>query len=120
MTSLPLSHDYELLSSVAEPFVHIRFSGIFEHKTTMWDALIYTLDSYYNNNASPATSRDTARSFIDVGEMTPQGRRIVIGLDLDKIEQSTIIKTMIMIRQYKRLHTGRHEFGETNCTTDPT
>ena len=118
MTSSSANPDYELLSSVPGPFAHVRFTGVFEHKNTIWDAYIYSLAAYAKHNISVVTAPGAMRPFIDVGEMTPQGRHIIIGLALDKIEQSTIIKTMIMIRQYKRLSAGRHEFGEPNRTTD--
>lgn len=119
MISVPTIQDYELLSTLPGPFAHFRFTGVFEQKTTIWDASIYSLDAYYKNNASAITSHTIRRPFIEVGELTQQGRRIIIGLALDKIEQSTIIKTMIMIRQYKRLRAGKHEFGETSIATDP-
>lgn len=110
--------DYELLSPLAQPVVHVRFRGVFEHKTTIWDAYIYSLAAYAKEKRTLGDPRYPLRPFIDVGELTNVGRRINIGLALDKIEQPTIIKTMIMIRQYKRLRAGRHEFGEPHITTD--
>jgi hypothetical protein len=40
------------------------------------------------------------------------GRKIEIGLNLPKIDETTILKTIIMVRQYKRLSHGRHDYGE--------
>jgi len=38
------------------------------------------------------------------------GRRVV--LDIPRIDEPAILRTIIMIRNYKRLYPGRHEFGE--------
>ena len=37
---------------------------------------------------------------------------ITIGLNVPKLDAAVIEKTTIMIRNYKRLQTGRHEYGE--------
>jgi hypothetical protein len=39
-------------------------------------------------------------------------RSITIGLNVTAIDPPVLLKTTIMIRKYKRLHAGRHEFGE--------
>ena len=39
-------------------------------------------------------------------------RSITIGLNVAAIDPPVLLKTTIMIRKYKRLRVGRHEFGE--------
>ena len=41
------------------------------------------------------------------GRLTPSQRKAAI----DDLERSVVEKTIIMIRKYRRLHDGRHEFG---------
>jgi hypothetical protein len=104
--------DYERLSPPGGGMVHFRFIGNFEGEITIWDAHLYTL-AYYVNKVAKYSQRDVSiRQFIDVDDMGEMGRKIEIGLNLPNIDETAILKTMIMIRQYKRLHRGRHEYGE--------
>jgi hypothetical protein len=44
----------------------------------------------------------------------PDGKlALTVGLNLTAIDEPTIKKTLIMIRNFKRLKLGRHEWGET-------
>jgi hypothetical protein len=38
-----------------------------------------------------------------------------VGLAVPLIDAATVLRSMIMIRNYKRLRPGRHEFGD--CVT---
>lgn len=96
-----------------ENCAQIRFIGSFEGRPVIWDATIVTLDHRHatgggNERAHP----DSQHIEIDEGE--GDIRKIRIGLHLDRIDEQTILKTIIMIRKYKHLHTGRHEFGYTS------
>lgn len=66
----------------------------------MWDALVLALD--------PA---DNAPQFIEIGETGRTGRRITVGLKVAKLDEATLLKTTIMVRNYKRLRRGRHPFA---------
>jgi hypothetical protein len=103
---------YEMLTWHAHQYAHFRFTGEFAEKSLIWDAHLYTL-AYYFNTVVESSQPHRARQFIDVGELTPSGRCIHIGLNLPEIDEPAIIKTMIMVRQYKRLASGRYEYGET-------
>lgn len=100
---------YQLFPPLGEAHCHFRFTGMFQGKQVVWDAYLQTL-SYYVCNHSPALN--SARQFIEVGEAGELGRAIRIGLHLPVIDEPAILKTLIMIRQYKRLAPGRHEYGE--------
>ena len=100
---------YELLSPLGESHCRFRFSGPFQGDLIVWDASLFTL-SYYLDQNTPRN--DAIRQFIEVGAIGEHGRLIQIGLNLQKIDEPAVLKTRIMIRQYKRLATGRHEFGE--------
>ena len=96
-----------------ENCAQIRFTGSFEGRPVIWDATIMTLDHCNaigggNERAHPDSQ------FIEIDEGDGDLRKIRIGLQLERIDEQAILKTIIMIRKYKHLHTGRHEFGYTS------
>jgi hypothetical protein len=94
--------DYRLLELDESGYAHFEFIGDFKSQATVWDAHLYSLEYL----------KEQTRSFIEVSQEAAEDRRkIVIGLPLPVIDISAVEKTIIMIRQYKRLHSGRHEFG---------
>lgn len=101
-----------MVACQSHQYAHFRFTGNFAQKSLIWDAHLYTL-AYYFNQVVESSQPHRVRQFIHVGELTPAGRRIEIGLNLSVIDEPTIVKTMIMVRQYKRLASGRYEYGET-------
>jgi len=101
---------YDNLTPLNHGYVHIRFSGPFNQQTIIWDAHLYSL-AYYINNIKQAES-STAKQFIWVGDENELGREIKIALNVPVIDEPTIRKSMIMVRQYKRLILGRHEYGD--------
>ena len=103
---------YELISLDDTDHAHFRFTGNFAQKAVIWDAYLYTL-AYYFNQVVESSQPRPARQFIDVGELTEFGRRIDIALNVPVIDEPAIAKTIIMVRQYKRLASGRYEYGET-------
>jgi hypothetical protein len=52
-----------------------------------------------------------SRQFIEVGAETPGGVLLAVGLDISEIDPPTLAKTVTMIRQWRRLARGRHEFA---------
>ena len=104
--------EYECLGPVGNGMAHFRFIGNFEGEATIWDAHLYTLAYYVKKVAEISQPDASLRQFIYIGEMSEVGRELEIGLNLPKIDEAAILKTMIMVRQYKRLHRGRHEYGE--------
>lgn len=92
--------DYQALSPLGAAEVHLRFSGPFEGRPVLWDARFI---SRHHCGAS--------HSYIDIGEDGPEGYRLTVVLDVHCFDAPTVHKAIIMVRQYKRLHRGRHEFG---------
>jgi len=100
---------FELLSPLGELDCHVRFTGTFQGELILWDAYLQTLSYYVRNHA---LVHESARQFIEVGEDSPQGRIIRVGLNVPIIDEPVILKSIIMLRQYKLLAPGRHEYGE--------
>ena len=92
---------------------YIRFTGPFEGLTTLWDARVMTLAHYRRLAGATAPA---LRQFIEVGPEQDQLRRLDIGLNVAQIDTPVLLKTIIMVRKYKRLRRGRHEYGNA-CNT---
>lgn len=106
------STDYELLAPVTEHHAQIRFGGRFAGQKVQWQASILTLRHYQRIHAPTACE---LRPFIHIESVdcTTQEGIVTVALDVTCIDHATLLKTIIMLRQYKRLQLGRHEFGQT-------
>ena len=107
--------DYLCLSALPDSAVHVQFLGRFQDRPVIWDATIYTLVRYHQER-SPASASSApdffARFFMEITPATDDTYRIEVGLYLPFIDEPTIKKTIVMIRNYKRLKFGRHEWGD--------
>ena len=100
---------------VGGPRAHVRFLGVLQGQPVAWDAEILTLLAYYQEqvkNLAPSEHARSVRSFIEVGAHGTHGVALGVGLGVALIDEATVLRTIIMIRNYKRLRPGRHEFGE--------
>lgn len=98
----------ELLEAAGGASLRLRFSGPFEGKIVTWDATFTTLANWCEEHPSNRPQRN----FIDIGDNTAYGICLIVGLDVPCIDIPTVRKAMMMVRQYKRLARGRHEFGQ--------
>ena len=107
-----LGRDHLLVNRLSDEHVHIKFIGYFQKQQLVWHAVIRTMHDYYESELKK-TSDDKfeLRQFIDI-EKKDDGYRINLVLNLDKIDEAAIQKSIIMVRKYKRLSLGRHEYGE--------
>lgn len=118
MTSLyPLAREfqgisYSLLVAPGSEQARFAFSGSFRGREMVWDTTLLTLLRYHTEQ--PDTGQSVVRSaFMEIGDTAANGHvAIRVALDIPAIDEATILRTIIMIRNYKRLHVGRHEFGE--------
>ena len=82
----------------------------FQNQEIRWDTTLITLAHYHAEQ--PGSAQPTVRTaFLEIGGETAHGRAIRVALDIPVIDEAAILRTIIMIRNYKRLHPGRHEFG---------
>jgi len=99
--------DAELHDAPGGSILRLRFRGMFEGQPVTWLATLRA-------TAAPGPESGLgkpAASFIEIGEDTPEGVPITVGLPVATIDEPTIRKAMIMIRRYRRLRRGRHEYG---------
>lgn len=105
---------YELVERQSDCCVKIRFPGVYNGVEVIWNARIQTLQDKLRSNQKDKSSDKEACSLhqsIMISE-TVQGYSIDIALNLKEIDVAAIKRTIIMIRKYKRLHPGLHEYGE--------
>ena len=103
--------DYRLLGQPDRNCAWVEFEGVFEHQPVRWRATIVTLA---REPSGPASGGLGLRQFIDIdpdGTAADDTLAVRVGLAVDAIDSATIQKTIIMLRQYKRLRRGRMEFG---------
>jgi hypothetical protein len=82
----------------------------FQNQEIVWDTTLITLAHYHAEQ--PKSAQPTVRTgFLEIGGETAHGRAIRVALDIPVIDEAAILRTIIMLRNYKRLHPGRHEFG---------
>ncbi|HSH29841.1 MAG TPA: hypothetical protein VK971_08035 [Thiohalobacter sp.] len=90
--------EYRLRAPPGETEARFEFIGRFDQCAVIWEACLRALGS---------GQRD---QFIEIGPAAGERRRLTVGLALDRIDPPAILKTVIMIRNYKRLREGRHEW----------
>ncbi len=102
---------YSLLAAPDSDQARFAFSGRFLAREIIWDATLLTLARYHAEQ--PDAGQSVVRSaFLEIGGETVHGRAIRVALDIRVIDEAAILRSIIMIRHYKRLHPGRHDFGE--------
>jgi len=105
--------DYLCLSTVHDSLVRVRFLGRFQDRPVAWEAAIYTLQRYQDEECAQnaaAARISPGRPFIDIAPSADGSYRLTVGLNLAIIDAPAIRKTIIMVRNYKRLKVGRTEW----------
>lgn len=107
---------YTLHQRRSPEHVEVQFSGTLLNQAVTWHAHIRTLRDYclhvlYTPHESPLTTRIQAQPFIDI-KIQNNTHHLTVALNLPVIDDAVILRTIIMIRQYKRLQTGRHQYGD--------
>ena len=97
-----------LLSPLEQAQVGVCFQGRYQEQPVVWNARLLALQHPLNAGLQPEGG---ASQFMEIGSPRADGIPITIGLAVPLIDRSVVEKTIIMIRKYKRLHDGRHEFG---------
>jgi len=98
--------EFQLLDPLPGTRVRLRFSGLFQGRPVVWEATLLAAAEW----VTPQTPG--GRRFIEVGPESAPGRRpVTVGLHLAEIDRPTVIKSLLMVRQYRLLREGRKEFG---------
>jgi len=110
---------YHALTPVGGHHCHVYFHGQFDAIALEWDAHILTLEEAYQrqlgNTGISNGSAVKIRQYIEVGEVKAQRRQLTVALKVEHIDVAVILKTIVMINNYKRLQFGQHEYGPYHC-----
>ena len=101
---------YEALQPLGGGAARVSFSGPFQGREVVWEATLFTLSEHYRSLSTPTRSQ-TVRQFIQVGSAAEGRGEVTVGLNVPAIDEPTVLKTMLMLRQWRRLGPGRHEYG---------
>lgn len=105
--------EYLLLEMPSSGQCRVQFTGQFNHRHVVWDVCIRTLADYANDIKQVTNQAEIKlKQFIEIEQADACYRALVV-LKLGEINTAAIGPTIIMIRKYKRLHLGRHEYGDT-------
>ena len=106
------NQSYLLESELPAPKVYLKVEGIFDGETVVWNMCIRTIENY----AIDHNVADDPVQFIDI-KRKDNAYFVEIGLNVNDIDRAVIESAIIMIKNYKRLRIGRHEFGARSKTT---
>jgi len=95
--------------------MRIQFDGEFEGRSLVWDCEFVTLKEEYARlcSSSSSSTHSPIRCFIEIATVKDECASLRVGLNIPVINASSIEKMILMIRNYRFLRRGRHEFGET-------
>ena len=106
---------YHTLSPLGGATAQVRFLGVFQGQAVAWNAEILTLGAYDQEQMRRAPTPlpvRTWRQFIEIGAQAELGVALRVGLAVPRIDAATVLRTIVMIRNYNRLRQGGHEFGD--------
>lgn len=109
-----LDSDYICTTCLPDTSASVSFLGPFQGHTVVWNMTVATLAHYRLAEAYVIATTESRRficPFIDIKKEADGGYQLNVGLDLPVIDEAVIKKTIIMIRNYKRLAIGKIEFG---------
>jgi hypothetical protein len=107
---------YQLTAPLNQDEAHFYFVGPFEGREIIWDAQLMTLDHYVELGCESGRYRQGEtlhlQQFIEISDEAIEPLPILIVHDIPYVDAGRVLKTVIMIRNYKRLHRGHHPYGE--------
>jgi hypothetical protein len=109
-----MRRDYELLSPLPDGCADVRFAGTFAGAPVIWTMHLCTLAAWSAASPGQTPPRQdgaAAEQFMDIRTGGAGEMQITVALDVPLIDEPTVRKTVIMIRNYKRLRLGRHTWG---------
>jgi hypothetical protein len=99
---------YTIIKKFNAHCIHIKFDGLFQGKTVTWNTHFFTLQGYIDQKN---IKNKELKQFIDIQPIETGVMKLEIALNISEINNPSIQKMMIMIKQYKNLSIGRHEYG---------
>lgn len=115
LTNYQRQFNFNALSPLGGQTAHIQFKGPFQGEEVLWDTHLITLQEIYRQGIATGKylekDRISLSQFIEINEKDTAEVALTIGVNVPVIDTPTVLKTIIMIHNYKRLHHGRLEYG---------
>lgn len=109
-----LGKDFVCPTALPANAAMVSFVGVFQGQSVLWQMTLATLP-YWQTSSSKAHYDTEGKlfnhPFIEIDEGQEGVFPIRVGLDLALIDEPVVKKTIIMVRNYKRLALGRSGFG---------
>ena len=99
---------YTLIQQFNDQRAHLTFTGPFLGKTVTWDTDFYTLDEFKSHEK---IANNCKKGLIEIQPLKDDIMKLTVALNITKVNKPNIEKMMIMIKQYRNLSVGRHEYG---------
>jgi hypothetical protein len=109
-----LGADFICNTTLPDTLVSISFLGPFLGETVLWNLTLCTLKYHMSKLAQdiqPSVLATGNGQFIEIKAGSDGVYPLTVCLDVATIDEPVIIKTIIMMRNYKRLAIGKMEFG---------
>jgi len=100
------NQSYLIEGALPASHVALQFEGGFGGEDVIWHATLTAMSEYAENNEVA----EDPEQFIDV-QIIDNVYQIEIVLNVKQIDRAIVEATIIMIRKYKRLQPGRHQYG---------
>jgi hypothetical protein len=109
-----LGKDYLCHSALPAASASVLFLATFQGQAVLWDMTLSTLShcrEIEGGNIPATVAGEHKLPFIQISEGKQGVFPIRVGLELELIDEPAIKKSIIMVRNYKRLAIGRIVFG---------
>jgi hypothetical protein len=108
-----LGTDFVCQTHLPATLASISFLGPFQGQVVLWNMTLATLSHWQRHGSdTPISGSESFNSqFIEIAEVAEAVFRLRVGLEVEHIDEPVIKKTIIMIRNYRRLAIGRSGFG---------
>ena len=105
--------DYMLLSALPDSVARARFIGRFEGREVVWDMHLYTLARHEQDRGRVPTASDfKLRGLMIIEPESAETYRLEVALKVPAIDEPVIRKTIVMMRNYRRLKLGLRTWGD--------
>ena len=91
--------DYQLLS-VGQHSAHFRFQGLFKEQDMVWNVHLHALPAHGSRQQTMKIETEESGKTVNA----------VLYLAITAVTEAEILKSIIMLRNYKNLDTGVHEW----------
>lgn len=105
--------DYVLLTPLPDTMAHARFIGRFQGREVVWNMRLYTLARHEQERGRvPTAPGFSLRGLMIITAESADTYSLEVALDVPVIDEPTIKKTIVMMRNYRQLRLGLRTWGD--------